>query len=144
MNQKVADETASCQALGLSVLSQLSSSITQLHLQAVDAVVLAAADRDSWQSLRNPMTWPDAPGCAAPLLQHMLTHCMPLTTLATHCIAIHSTCLTKLLVNQSCTRLPTRCYYCVSPHATLCYIHVGAMRCIDITMSAAAIQQQLT
>lgn len=62
MSQKVADEDASCQALGLSVLSQLTSSITELHLQAVDAVVLAAADHDSWQSLRKPMTWPDAPG----------------------------------------------------------------------------------
>ena len=62
MDQRVADQAAACQAVGVSVLSQLSSSIAELHLQAVDAVVLAAIDHDSWQSLRKPMTWPDAPG----------------------------------------------------------------------------------
>ena len=62
MGQQVADQAAACQALGTSVLSKLSSSIAELHLHAVDAVVLAAVDHDGWQSLRKPMTWPDAPG----------------------------------------------------------------------------------
>lgn len=62
MDQELAEHGASCQALGASVLSQLSSSIAELHLQAVDAVVLAAVDHNPWQSSRKPLTWPDSPG----------------------------------------------------------------------------------
>ena len=62
MDQKVGLQAASCQALGVSLASQLSTSIAQLHLQAVNAVLLAGIDHDSWQSSRKPMTWPDAPG----------------------------------------------------------------------------------
>lgn len=62
MDGRVGLQAASCQALGVSLMSRLSSSIGQLHLQAVHAVVLPGIDHDSWQSLRKPMTWPDAPG----------------------------------------------------------------------------------
>ena len=62
MDRKVADQAACCQALGVSVVSQLSSSIAKLHLEAVDAVVLPGVDHNSWQSSRKPITWPDAAG----------------------------------------------------------------------------------
>ena len=62
MGWKVGLQAASCQALGVSLISQLSSSIAQLHLQAMDAAILAGIDHDSWQSSKKPMTWPDAPG----------------------------------------------------------------------------------
>ena len=62
MGWEVGLQAASCQASGVSLISQLSSSIAQLHLQAMDSVVFAGIDHDSWQSFKKPMTWPDAPG----------------------------------------------------------------------------------
>ena len=62
MDWQVGIQAASCKALSVSLVSQLSSSIAQLHLQAVNAVVLAGIDHDGWQSSRKPTTWPDAPG----------------------------------------------------------------------------------
>ena len=69
MGWQLGQQEAQCQALGVGMVSQLSCSIAQLHINAVDAVVLPGIDQCSWQSSRKPLTWPDAPGsvCSLPL-----------------------------------------------------------------------------
>ena len=59
---QIAAQGAECDSQGTVAVSTLSSSIVRLHLEAVNAVVLAGVDSTQWHSSRKPLTWPDAPG----------------------------------------------------------------------------------
>ena len=62
MANQIAAQAEECNSLGTKAVSTLSSSIVRLHLDAVNAVVLAGVDSTQWHSSRKPLTWPDAPG----------------------------------------------------------------------------------
>ncbi|KAL0055367.1 hypothetical protein WJX82_011296 [Trebouxia sp. C0006] len=66
------DQQAQCRSQETEVVSTLSNSVVRLHLDAVNAVVLAGVDNTQWHSSRKPLTWPDAPGHAMRLWRQML------------------------------------------------------------------------